>query len=31
MTEFKKGFLVGAGVLVAVVAVGFASGLVRKL
>ncbi len=31
MSEFKKGFLVGAGVLVAVIVVGYAAGIVRKV
>ncbi len=31
MSEFKKGFLVGAGVLVAIVVAGYAVGLVRKV
>lgn len=31
MSEFKKGLFVGAGVLVAVIVVGYASGLVRKV
>lgn len=31
MSEFKKGFFVGAGVLVAVIAVGWAAGLVRAV
>ena len=31
MSEFKKGFFVGAGVLVAVLAVSWAAGLVRAV
>ena len=31
MTEFKKGFLLGAGVLVALIVVGYAAGIVRKV
>lgn len=31
MTEFKKGFLIGSGVLVALIIVTFATGLVRKV
>ena len=31
MTDFKKGFLLGAGVLVALIAVGYAAGIVRKV
>jgi|GEM_PF-3164886 hypothetical protein len=31
MTDFKKGFLLGAGVLVALIVVGYAAGIVRKV
>lgn len=31
MTDFKKGFFLGAGVLVALIAVGYAAGIVRKV
>jgi hypothetical protein len=31
MSDFKKGFLLGAGVLVAVIVVGYAAGVIRKV
>lgn len=31
MTDFKKGFFLGAGVLVALIVVGYAAGIVRKV
>jgi hypothetical protein len=31
MTDFKKGVLLGAGVLVALIVVGYAAGIVRKV
>jgi hypothetical protein len=31
VTDFKKGFLLGAGVLVALIVVGYAAGIVRKV
>ena len=31
MTDFKKGFLQGPGVLVALIVVGYAAGIVRKV
>ena len=31
MTDFKKGFFLGAGVLVALIVVGYTAGIVRKV
>jgi hypothetical protein len=31
MSDFKKGFMLGAGVLVAVIIVGYAAGVIRKV
>jgi hypothetical protein len=31
VSDFKKGFLLGAGVLVAVIVVGYAAGVIRKV
>ena len=31
MSDFKKGFMLGAGVLVAVIIVGYAAGVIREV